>query len=682
MDSMLMKTVRRTVRSSHIGLVRSLYNRNKRDVRSGFNHNRFLVEAAFKARNIGGPNNAVSTCKLFDNVDINPDQDRKYFYNIDIFKSYKRPLQVMLNCTLDWDFIVNHPLEELRIVPGDHETPEGLAFIERNNQVLDSVLDYLHRSVAFVLDSRFSNRADIITWLGSLETCGARSFNEALQRILFVNELLWQTPHNLMGLGRLDLILGDLYEADLASGKITKESALESLKEFLTCLHGYYWYKSGTLTGDTGQIVILGGKMPDGSYFCNDLTYLFINAIRELQLPDPKALLRVADDVPRELMACALDCIKTGVGNPLFSNDELVIPALIDFGYEEADAYNYVTSACWEPLVPGVAHEQNNLFDVHFLKPLSIMSEKGELSSIDTFEQYVEAYLNRLDEVCDDVCAELDDIEWEPDPLLSLFTEPCRTSRRDLSEGGGKYNNYGVLSLGMGNIVNSLFIVKKLVFDEHRFTLEELDGFRKANYEGHEDILELLKNEDKLFGRDAGEVLDLTRRIMQRVQDDFRDYRNVFGGRIKCGLSSPSYISGSKFTEASFDGRLHGAPYMTHISADGSNSYTELMVFASKLDYTGIKFNGNVVDFFTTPSFIEQNYDNFLQLLMTSLKMGVFQMQLNVVSAATLIDAREHPEKYPDLIVRVWGFSAYFIDLPDIYKDTLIERALQSEAAN
>ena len=152
------------------------------------------------------------------------------------------------------------------------------------------------------------------------------------------------------------------------------------------------------------------------------------------------------------------------------------------------------------------------------------------------------------------------------------------------------------------------------------------------------------------------------------------------GGRLKIGFSAPTYIIESKDEEASFDGRKNGEPFIVHISSDiPSLAYTELINFASKLDYTGNRFNGNVIDFMVTPSFIENNEEKFIDFLILSINVGFFEMQMNVVSSEFLLRAKVYPKEFPNLIVRVWGFSSYFNDLPEEYKDVLIERALRSE---
>ena len=193
-----------------------------------------------------------------------------------------------------------------------------------------------------------------------------------------------------------------------------------------------------------------------------------------------------------------------------------------------------------------------------------------------------------------------------------------------------------------------------------------------------------LKNSKKYFGSDDNEedVIGLTNWLIHRVDETLEDFENPFGGKMKFGLSSPGYIIMGQFNNATFDGRLDKEPYSIHISADDNSNITELFNFASKLNYGKHGFNGNVVDFTMTPSFVRDNLEKFVQLMKGSINAGVFQMQMNVIDSGTLIEAKKNPAKFPNLIVRVWGFSAYFKDLPDEYQKYVIERALKNEAAN
>ncbi len=211
-------------------------------------------------------------------------------------------------------------------------------------------------------------------------------------------------------------------------------------------------------------------------------------------------------------------------------------------------------------------------------------------------------------------------------------------------------------------------------------TLKEFNKLRINNFNNDKKIIKELKNNNIKYGQDNKECIELTNKIIKEFSKTLNSKRNPLGGKYKFGLSSPSYINESKNFAATFDGRKNNEPFAVHISCDLSNAYTELVSFASKLDYSENRFNGNVVDFFVSPNFIEDNYEKFLSFLILSINVGFFEMQMNVVNSKTLIEARNNPEKFPNLIVRVWGFSAYFKDLPNEYKDYIIERALKCES--
>jgi formate C-acetyltransferase len=202
------------------------------------------------------------------------------------------------------------------------------------------------------------------------------------------------------------------------------------------------------------------------------------------------------------------------------------------------------------------------------------------------------------------------------------------------------------------------------------------------NYHGHEDWQKLFKNETLCYGLDNDDVLNITNDILAAVSAAIDQYsKSGTGRKIKFGLSSPSYISGANTIAASADGRKAGEPFAVHISNDKNRDFTSLFSFASKIDYSGNRFNGNVVDFIVSPSFIDNNFDQFVSMLKGSFLSGVFEMQFNVLSSKLLLEAKKAPEKFQHLVVRVWGFSAYFNDLPEEYKDALIKRTMAHENA-
>ena len=299
---------------------------------------------------------------------------------------------------------------------------------------------------------------------------------------MFYNQILWQSGHTLNGLGRLDKILCEYYIDDLKSKRITKEKAVKMIDDFINKLHSYYWLKSSALLGDTGQIIILGGTESNGKYFYNDLTYMFIEEIKKLQLPDPKILLRVSNKTPRDLIELSIDCIKTGIGCPLFANDDTIIPKLIEFGYEKKDSYNYVTSACWEPLIPNKSIEQNNIRSMVFMTPFTEMLNKEDLDKIKNTKELIKIYKIYLEKYIKNFVAELDSIEYEEDPIMSLFVPNCNIVNKDVTKGGAIYNNFGATTVSLANVVNSIINIDKFVFKDKKYTLGELNKYRKENF--------------------------------------------------------------------------------------------------------------------------------------------------------------------------------------------------------
>ena len=618
---------------------------------------------------------SLQICKLLTKLDIDPIENDSFFYTIDCFKTINPKLHIFDNYMIDYNRIVNHSFEELRFQLSRSEDE----FSQSELCVIGGLQAYCERA-----ERSFGhgvNHKRQLAAIRSLFERPSKTLFEGLQRILFYNQFLWQTGHTLNGLGRLDVILDKLYCRDISAGRLTKDGVKELLKDFFCALHSYYWFKSGTLMGDTGQIIILGGKMSNGTYFRNELTDLFIETAKELKLPDPKVLLRCTSDMPEDLLENAVDCISTGIGAPVLSNDDVIIPALISDGYEENDAYRYGTAACWEPLIPGNACDQNNIASLNFARPLEMMMEDSEFERAATLQEILEIYKTKLKEYIYKVLDPLTRLRFEEDPLLSLGSISAIEKRRDITSGGGKYNNLGLTSVGLGTAVNSLLNIQKFVFEEKRFTLGELNDLSRGNFVGQEALLHEMKENKPCYGCDDQRVMTLVNEITDFTSREFKKYHTYLGGHFKFGLSSPFYITDAKNMRAAFDGRRAGESFSVHISANTAIPTTELLSFAGKLEYSENRLNGNVVDFITSPGILKQNIKKYSALLRAAFQSGVFQVQMNVVDSKTLIAAKEHPEKFPQLVVRVWGFSAYFNDLPEEYKDVLIARAIESEKA-
>ena len=591
-----------------------------------------------------------------------------YAYALDKIRGYR-----FGNLTPSYEILLSHSLSELKY--SDPATP----FCVDYNKIIDGMECMVQRIIEENRHSNTKRLADKIKWFENLRIKPAKHFEEALQRILFVNQIMWQTDHYLTGLGSLDQLLYPYYERDVKTGYTDEKTVKEQLREFLQILHQYYWYKSSMLMGDTGQIIVLGGSEKEGNYRYNILTEQFLDLVQELQLPDPKLLLRVNEKTPEKIWKKALTCIGTGVGSPIFSNDQVIIPALEAFGIEEEDARSYGVSACWEPLIAGKSVSLNNMTTLNYMRPMENLFRREQLSRLETFDEFTECYITYLGRNLNAVKRVLTNARFQYDPVLSVFIDGCREKQKDASWGGAKYFHAGITSVALGNVIEVLLNIKKYVYEEKNYSLIEIKRMILTNYEGMESEQKKLKSKKRYFGTDEEEVIQLTKKIMAATTRFTKDYRNEYGGKLKFGLSAPTYIDAAVDMYASFDGRKYGAPFVVHISNETADSYTEILNFASALDYGENRFNGNVIDFMVTPDFIRNNMDKFVTLMKVGIKKGIFQLQMNVVSSETLIRAKENPEAFPNLIVRVWGFSAFFIDLPDNYKDMLISRALKNE---
>jgi len=516
-----------------------------------------------------------------------------------------------------------------------------------------------------------------------MENSAAASLEDALQRILFLNQLLWQCQHGLNGLGRLDQILLHYYKMDLEIKGTTRNSALAAIKDFLALLHENYELKSSVLLGDTGQIVILGGLMADGRDACNELTELFLEAVGELHLPDPKVLFRVSSKTPRHFWSEAVHCLEKRTGSPLFSNDDVVIPSLVAYGYPLEDARNYGTAACWEPLIPGRSLDQGNLASLVFPACLpKALESTVSLNSEEDFEYFLRLCEKELRNQVRLLLESNNHLRWCPAPFLSLFLDDCIGASKDVSEGGALFNNYGFTTVGLGNLVDSVANLHRLIIEEHSISFADLKIALHENFNDFRLLWDCLKEQSSRYGCDDPGVISFARRFLQIVEEEVHGRRNCLGGLFKFGLSSPNYVNSSSKFPATPDGRRNGEPFYVHISSGvAGQSPTDLVRFAGKLDYSGSKFNGNVVDFVLDPRLIESAEDKFCDFLEGAVRCGFFQMQMTIIDSATIYAAMKDPDKFPDLIVRVWGFSAYFKDLPQEYRQVVLERTLRSEAA-
>lgn len=618
-------------------------------------------------------NKSSQFVKLFSAIEISILPEERFQTWIDTGLYFSHLYAMTDNQPPDYGIIIHNSIKDLQNMWLSGDSPMSRDM----GRVLSGIESYINRVVQTLQgfideDPNGSyNLRRTLLYFENMKDKRCEGLEEGLQRILFWSSIFWQTQHRLVGIGRLDKILAGLEYS---------EDSLESMiEDFYRSIHRYFAYKSnGALMGDTGQIIELGGLERDGTYFVNDLTYGFIRVMKKHPLPDPKILLRVSRNMPDDLLILAVACIATGIGCPLLSNDDIVIPALEAFGYSHDDACNYVTSACWEPLAYGKSLEKNNMSFVNYGKVFESTYKDSVFETIKSFDDLLELFFMKLQDHTKKIIEKVDATIWEPDPLLSLFTEGCRRKQKDISEGGAIYNNYGILTVGLANAIDSLLNIKRFVFESGDYSLREIKDALETDFINDKELKKkcMIRHH---FGHDAPEVISLVRNVTDFTYEQLSTYRNKFGGKLKWGLSASNYVETGEETGTTLDGREKGDPLAVHISAPGGVAYTEVVNFASSLDYSGQRANGNVIDLFVTPELITGNVKKFVLFIKGSIRAGFFQMQMNVVKSRTLIAARKDPDAFPELIVRVWGFSAYFKDLPETYKDILIKRALECE---
>lgn len=596
--------------------------------------------------------------------------DGYYVYPFDPLAIRLLPRGITGICSVTADFgkILKSDLNALR---RETEVCADRRFAAAEAGVIDAV-KRLSERVASRLSQAASGRTRTLrAYFPATLYRAPESLDEAVQKLLFYNALFWQAGHRHIGLGRLDKILHEYYERDAASGRLSRLEAKELLRQMILTLGRDTLAKSVCLAGDTGQYILLGGVDDDGETVQNDLTHMFLELFTELDIPDPKLILRVNAATNDEVWRGAVRCVSTGCGSPLLMNEGPVMENMARFGYDAKDVVQAGTSACWEPLVIGKSFDQNNPFrSASPLKALNglLLAGREEYPSFGALlAAYKEAFAEELKSV-------VRDIEFDCSPLFSLFFDDCIRREKDFTQGGAVYAYHGAQVVGLPNAVNALLNIEELVFRRGLYTLGECREAMRSDFVGHEGLRAALLAGERKYGSTDEGVVALTNELM-RFAGGVMSSCTCNGERIKVGFSSPNYISSAETVGASLDGRKAGDPFAVHISPVSSSiDIPEIIDFASQLDYGGNRINGNVVDFILPPSYVKEP-EKLMAILKNGCEKGIFELQLNVLDRRTLADAKAHPEKYPNLIVRVWGFSAYFNDLPEAFKDNLIRRA-------
>ena len=504
---------------------------------------------------------------------------------------------------------------------------------------------------------------------------GAKTFPEALQVLRVLHYALWCEGEYHCGLGRLDQYLLPYYEADRAAGRLTDAEALEWLEEFFVACNRDSDLYIGVQQGDNGQSVMLGGMTREGAPAFNALSRLCLAACGELKLVDPKINLRVDKSTPLEVYEAGTELTAKGLGFPQYANDDVVIPALVRWGYDLADARDYSVAACWEFLIPGCGLDINNIDAVSFSGCLD--AALRAVPDAPSYAAVERAFLDEIQRRADALVQKYRHVDVLPGPFVSVLSDGCIDRARDICR-GAKYNNFGIHGTGISVAVDSLASVRELVFEKRLVTLPELVRLLDTDFAGRPDVLSAAKAAPKMGNADP-RADEIATRLLAFWGHAFDGRRNDRGGLFRPGTGSAMhYIWHAREIPASADGRLKGQP----LSAN----------YAPSLDVP-VKGPVSVVRSFTEPDLVPvcnggpltieihdsafarpDGVTKVAQLVKFFVARGGHQMQINTINRETLLDAQAHPERHRHLIVRVWGWSGYFVELDREYQDQIIRR--------
>lgn len=486
-----------------------------------------------------------------------------------------------------------------------------------------------------------------------------------------------------LALGRFDQYMYPYYRADREKG-VTKAQLLEITELLFISLNWDADLYEGIQQGDNGQSMVLGGFDLDGKNRYNELTDVCLEASEALALIDPKINVRVGRNTPDRIYELGTKLTKRGLGFPQYCNDDMAIPGLIDLGYQPEDAADYAVAACWEFIIPGKGADIPNCTVIN-LPQIVASAVNTSLHTNCTFEDLMAHVRSGIECRADYIMKRYGtkntyyfNRPLPVSPLASAMMDGLLESGKDISRFSARYYNHGAFALGISTAADSLAAVKKLVFDEKSVSRQALLQALQDNFEGHTALRNQLLTCPKM-GNDDDYVDSIANTLIEMTNDSLRGKPNGLGGIWRTGTGSAQhYITGAKDCGATADGRKAGEPFSCSYSpAPQARVQGPLSVIRSftKPDLKKT-INGGPLTMELHDNIFrnEDGEKKVAQLVKLYILSGGHQLQLNAVNAQQLLAAQKDPDAYPNLVVRVWGWSGYFRELDRQYQDHIIKR--------
>lgn len=523
----------------------------------------------------------------------------------------------------------------------------------------------------YLEEAKRQGRDDIVEVLTQVPRYPARNFREALQFFRILHYALWLEGYFHNTVGRFDKNMWKYLKADLEDGTHTRESALELLQDFFLSFNKDTELYRGMQQGDNGQSLMLGGIDENGNDVFNPLSELCLEASYNNKLIDPKINLRVSKNTPAERYTLATKLTKTGLGFPQYSNDDVVIPALLKLGYDYEDAVDYTVAACWEFIVPKNAVEVVNIDTVAYPKCLDVALH-NDLLNCETYEEFFQAVKKEIFARAKMICTNWVNGYKIPMPFLNILMPGA-------DYGKAKYNNSGIHGSGIATAADSLAAIKKYVYEEKSLDKQTLINAVDKDFVGHEELLHKLRYEAPKLGNNDDYVDEIAVELLDCFSDSLKGYKNEYGGIFRAGTGSAMYyIFVANDMGASPDGRRKGEPLGANFSVSlfaKTKGPVSVIASMTKPHFENAINGGPLTLEFHQSVFSEEDGIQKVGMLVKNfIDRGGHQLQLNSVSLDKMLDAQKHPENYKNLIVRIWGWSAYFVELDKCYQDHVIAR--------
>ena len=592
----------------------------------------------------------------------------------------------------NFELLLNKGLKQ--IVDDVKKQDNGNAFYQASILCLESSIQYILRYKKTVEDklkdtkdtSRITELKEIIRILDKIAYNKPDTLYEALQ-LLWIFCIILQHESNASSiyLGRLDKYLYPFFK---------KETDPDFVKELFDC----FYLKTNTVVFirskesakffagfPSGYTVCVGGVDKDGNDASNALSILLLQYHKDIALPQPNLSVRMHEHIDNNLLKTACETIRLGNGLPQIFGDEVNIKGFLHRNISLEDARNYAVVGCVELSIPGKMYGLHDIAMFNLLKCMEVTMQENP-QGFPSYEAFKEAikktiskyikYMIEGSNACD-----LAHRYTSPIPLLSTFMDGCIESGKDVSEGGTIYNFSGVQGIGCPNLSDSLYVMKKAIWDEKKITYNKLLEILSNNWKNEEILRQTCINKYAKYGNDHDEVDTLGAELLTFYNEEVCQYDNVRGGKFQPGSYTVSaHIPLGEKVGATADGRKAGEQL-----ADGGLSPmvgrdklgpTASLLSVSKLD-NYLTTNGSLLNVKFSPSTLkgEEGIQKLMAYIKAFDRLQIQHIQFNVQSRETLIDAQIHPEKHRDLVVRVAGYSAMFIELSKMIQDDIINRS-------